>query len=220
MYDLKADYPPPLVPREQRFEIAERIGPRGEVIAPLDEAASRPRWSRRVAASVPRRARSASCSPSSIRTTSGASATRCGAALPERASSRCRRTCSPSSASTSASPRRVLNAYLQPVLSRYLRRLAQGLAERAPQGASRHQPVERRPDVGRRAPAISRSARRCPGRRRAWSARSIRRGWPSGANVITLDMGGTSADVCLIRGYGAGIDYRAARSRAFPCACR
>ncbi|MGH6620089.1 MAG: hydantoinase/oxoprolinase N-terminal domain-containing protein, partial [Alphaproteobacteria bacterium] len=35
MYDLKADYPPPLVPRERRFEIRERIGPRGEVVEPL-----------------------------------------------------------------------------------------------------------------------------------------------------------------------------------------
>src|SRR3954466_9418308 len=30
--------PPPLVPRRLRFEVQERIGPRGEVIEPLDEA--------------------------------------------------------------------------------------------------------------------------------------------------------------------------------------
>src|SRR5262245_38665587 len=35
IYDLKADHPEPLVPRERRFEVAERIGPAGEVIVDL-----------------------------------------------------------------------------------------------------------------------------------------------------------------------------------------
>jgi len=38
MYDLQYDKPPPLVPRRLRFEVAERLGPRGEVKTPLDEA--------------------------------------------------------------------------------------------------------------------------------------------------------------------------------------
>src|SRR6185295_4881503 len=38
IYDLKADHPEPLVPREHRFEVAERIGPAGEVIRPLAAA--------------------------------------------------------------------------------------------------------------------------------------------------------------------------------------
>ena len=33
--------PRPLVPRRRRFEIAERIGPKGEVVRPLDEASVR-----------------------------------------------------------------------------------------------------------------------------------------------------------------------------------
>src|SRR5215216_2206833 len=36
LYDLAADRPPPLVPRELRFTVAERMGPDGE-ISPLDE---------------------------------------------------------------------------------------------------------------------------------------------------------------------------------------
>jgi N-methylhydantoinase A len=36
LYDLTQDRPPPLVPRDLRFTIAERMGPEGE-IAPLDE---------------------------------------------------------------------------------------------------------------------------------------------------------------------------------------
>src|SRR5437016_5519189 len=37
LYDLFWDKPPPLVPRRRRFEVAERIGPRGELWRPLDE---------------------------------------------------------------------------------------------------------------------------------------------------------------------------------------
>ena len=36
LYDLAADRPPPLVPRELRFTVAERVGPEGE-ISPLDD---------------------------------------------------------------------------------------------------------------------------------------------------------------------------------------
>src|SRR5262245_63718238 len=38
IYDLRADHPEPLVPRERRFEVDERIGPNGEVIRPLSDA--------------------------------------------------------------------------------------------------------------------------------------------------------------------------------------
>src|SRR5207237_9148054 len=37
LYDLFWEKPPPLVPRRRRFEVAERIGPRGDVWRPLDE---------------------------------------------------------------------------------------------------------------------------------------------------------------------------------------
>jgi N-methylhydantoinase A/oxoprolinase/acetone carboxylase beta subunit len=37
LYRLDAHYPPPIVPRERRFEVRERCGPHG-VIVPLDEA--------------------------------------------------------------------------------------------------------------------------------------------------------------------------------------
>ena len=38
IYDLKADAPEPVVRRQLRFEIRERIGPKGEVITPLTDA--------------------------------------------------------------------------------------------------------------------------------------------------------------------------------------
>src|ERR1700682_2083321 len=39
LYDLHIELPKPLVPRHLRLEVAGRIGPHGEVIVPLDEAA-------------------------------------------------------------------------------------------------------------------------------------------------------------------------------------
>jgi N-methylhydantoinase A len=41
MYDLQYDKLPPLVPRRLRFEVCERLGPRGEVRKPLDENQAR-----------------------------------------------------------------------------------------------------------------------------------------------------------------------------------
>ena len=38
LYEPLYERPPPLVPRQHRFEIDERSGPRGEVLRPLDEA--------------------------------------------------------------------------------------------------------------------------------------------------------------------------------------
>ena len=104
IYDLKADHPEPLVPREHRFEVAERVGPAGEVIRPLGACRHRARAVADVQASGaesvavcflfsflnpeherPRRAR------------------RCGRRCPAW-TSRSPARCSPSSASTSGSP--------------------------------------------------------------------------------------------------------------------
>ena len=37
IYDYRVQKPPPLVPRDRRFEVTERIGPGGETLTPLDE---------------------------------------------------------------------------------------------------------------------------------------------------------------------------------------
>lgn len=39
LFDLEIQMPEPLVPRHRRFEVAERVGPNGHVITPLDEDA-------------------------------------------------------------------------------------------------------------------------------------------------------------------------------------
>ncbi|MET0429460.1 MAG: hydantoinase/oxoprolinase family protein [Microvirga sp.] len=41
IYDYRVEKPPPLVPRDLRFEVAERIGPDGETIVELDEESLR-----------------------------------------------------------------------------------------------------------------------------------------------------------------------------------
>jgi N-methylhydantoinase A len=41
LYDLQFEKPPPLVPRHRCFGVPERLGPRGEVLRPLDEDAVR-----------------------------------------------------------------------------------------------------------------------------------------------------------------------------------
>ena len=41
LYDLQFEKPEPLVPRRLCFEVPERLGARGEVVTPLDEAAVR-----------------------------------------------------------------------------------------------------------------------------------------------------------------------------------
>src|SRR5262249_45383191 len=41
LYDLHFEKPPPLVPRYRCFGVPERLGPRGEVLRPLDEEAVR-----------------------------------------------------------------------------------------------------------------------------------------------------------------------------------
>ena len=51
LYDLAADRPPPLVPRELRFTVRERMGPDG-VLEPLDEGRSRGAVAARRAAGV------------------------------------------------------------------------------------------------------------------------------------------------------------------------
>ena len=100
----------------------------------------------------------------------------------------------------------VLNAYLQPVMDRYLGEFADGLAKAAPKAAlginqssgglmsvarARHMPIRT---------ALSGPA--------AGAVGAIHMARLSGLpDVISLDMGGTSADVALIRGYTAGTTF-------------
>ena len=114
----------------------------------------------------------------------------------------------------------VLNAYLQPVMARYLAQLADGARGAAAAGRGRHQPVERRADVARPRAPVPDPHRAFRARPPARSARSRSRPRPACPNVITLDMGGTSADVALIRGGARGGRLRPAGRRTSRSGCR
>ncbi len=198
MYDLQQDHPAPLVEREHRIELRERIGARGEIVrAPEDGdieavvdqviatgavacaigflfAFRNPEHERKVAAVLRRRAPDISISLSSE-------------VQPEfREYERISTT--------------VLNAYLQPVMGDYLETLEGGVKELAPAAAL----------------GINQSSGglMSPARARAFPVRTALSGPAAGTvgaahtahqtgrrNVITLDMGGTSADVALIRDF-------------------
>ena len=152
-----------------------------------------PRRSSRYAGAAPRRARSASCSRSATPSTNTESRPAVRAALPHVA------VCTsfevqPEFREFERFSTTVLNAYLQPVLGRYLATLEEGLSRVAPAAA-----------IG-----INQSSGglMSPARARALPVRTALSGPAAGAigaahsaklsgrrNVITLDMGGTSADV-------------------------
>ena len=204
MYSLTEDQPPALVERRHRFEIAERMDATGEIVAGLADDA--------VAAAVEQvRASGAEacavCLLFAFRNPEHENrvAAAIRAALPHV----------PVCTSFEVQPEfreyerfstTVLNAYLQPVLGRYLSTLEDGLARVAP-GAT----------IG-----INQSSGglMSPQRARALPVRTALSGPAAGAigaahsaklsgrrNVITLDMGGTSADVALIRDFQADISF-------------
>jgi len=204
MYDLKADDPPPLVPRAYRFEIAERVGPDGAVIEPLSEADIE------AAVEAVRQAGVEACAVGFLFAfLNPAHEARVAAALKAKAPD------VQVSVSSAVRPEfreferistTVLNAYLQPVVGRYMDRLKQGLERRAPEAAiginqssGGLMSVERAGDFPIRT-ALSGPAAGAVG------AVHIA-GLAERSDVITLDMGGTSADVCLIREGKAGIGY-------------
>lgn len=200
IYDFQADHPPALVPRPRRFEADERITRDGEVVTPLSEAEIERLVEQVRAADVDA---VAVCLLFAF--ANDAHERRIGAAL-RKALPDVHVSLSSEVQSEFREYERlstsVLNAYLQPVMARYLTDLETGLAERAPdcrlgvnQSSGGLISVER----ARQFPV--RTALSGPAAGISGAIDIARRaGEP---NVITLDMGGTSADVALIRDYVA-----------------
>jgi|TARA_B110000305_G_scaffold48047_1_gene51529 N-methylhydantoinase A len=204
MYDLQLDHPAPLVERKHRIELNERIGAQGEIVrapsfqdihAAVDEVIATGANScaigflfsfrndvheQQVGDALRRRVPEISVSLSSE-------------VQPEfREYERLSTT--------------VLNAYLQPVMSDYLETLEQGIAERAPnaslginQSSGGLMSVQRSREFPVRT-ALSGPAAGAVGA--AHAARQTGR-----RNIITLDMGGTSADVALIRDFQVDLAF-------------
>lgn len=204
VFDLQADYPAPLVPRELRLEAPERVTADGSALRALS-ADALARLVEQVAAAKPDAC--AVCllfsfvNPRHERQLRDALA----AAFPGLYLSISSEV-QPEFREYERLSTTVLNAYLQPVLDRYLGDLANGVAEAAPQAAlginqssGGLMSVER----ARRFPI--RTALSGPA---AGAVGAIHMARLSGIpDVIGLDMGGTSADVCLVRGYEAGTTF-------------
>ena len=232
MYSLVEDHPPPLVERRRRFEIDERMGADGEAVtepAPDAAAVEQVRASGADACAV--------CLLFAFR--NPAHENRIAAALRSALPGL------PVCTSFEVQPEfreyerfstTVLNAYLQPVLGRYLTTLEEALADVAP-GASiginqssgglmsparaRALPVRTAlsgPAAGAVGAAHVAKRAGAPRRRDSGDPRGVHgtRGTPGVAhsaetsgrrNVITLDMGGTSADVALIRDFRADVSF-------------
>lgn len=197
IYDLQADTPAPLADRQYRFEIEERIGPKGEIIRPLtDEAIEEmvaqiraqpeieavaiclifsfinPEHEQRIAAAITRALPHVFVSVSSE-------------VQPEfREFERFSTT--------------LINAFLQPEVSRYMARLESEVKTVAPEAEfGIFQSSGGLMNVARARGFPVRTALSGPAAGAVGAAGS---GTSSGiGDVITLDIGGTSTDVCLIR---------------------
>jgi len=201
MYSLQTDHPEPLVPRNRRYEIKERVNYKGEIITPLDETELIKVFDK-----------IESCEAESVAVCflfsfiNKEHETRISELfkkrfpdLPLSLSSRVR----PEFREYERCSTTVLNAYLQPVMGIYLSHLENELIEFVPTSplriyqssgglmsisTAKYFPIRT---------ALSGPAAGVVGG--VYSARVSKR-----PNVVTLDMGGTSADVALIRNFDSG----------------
>jgi N-methylhydantoinase A len=202
LYDFQADHPPPLAPRHLRFEVAERIGADGEVVRELTGEALA-----LVAAQV-RESGAASCAVCLLFSFLNPSH--------ERAIGRALERAVPGlqvSLSSAVQPEfreyerfstALVNAWLQPTISAYMDSLETEVKSRLP---------DVRLGINQSSGGLMSVARA-----RAFPVRTALSGPAAGVvgavhvaraaqtcDVITLDMGGTSADVCLIRDFRADV---------------
>jgi len=202
MYSLQEDQPDPLVPRARRFEAKERVNSAGKVIKQLDEVELEKVFDAIESSSAESVAVCCLFSFLNKKTE-----IRIGKLLKQRfpmmnisLSSRVR----PEFREYERCSTTVLNAYLQPVMGNYMTNLEKELENYIPStpikiyqssgglmsiGTSKEFPIRT---------ALSGPAAGVVGA--VYSAKASKR-----PNVVTLDMGGTSADVALIRDFDAGI---------------
>ncbi len=197
IYDLQADYPEPLIPAERRVEVSERVGPNGEVLSELSEAEIA-----RVVGEI------AALEPD------GVAICLLFAFLNPHHEQRLRRALEDRlpdadiSTSHEVQPvfreyerfsTTVLNTYLQPVMSRYIHRVDGIIRAHAPKadiGINQSSGGLMTVDLAARFPV--RTALSGPA---AGVVGAIEAAGRSGhGSIITLDVGGTSTDVCLAQG--------------------
>jgi len=196
IYSIQEDYPPPLAPRKRCFEVVERVGANGEIIEALAEESilDAVRSVRECGAEA-----CAICLLFSFRFDAHerAIAARLRSALPEVHQS-LSSDIYPEIREYERFSTTVLNAYLQPVFDSYLTVLERTLGEYVPNavvGINQSNGGLTSVERARRYPVrtvLSGPAAGVMGAVHGAACTSFR-------DVITLDMGGTSADVGLIR---------------------
>lgn len=204
LYDFQEDFPPPLVPRERRFELVERVLSDGKVLVePTDESIQ-----------------------AVVRAVLASGAEACAICLlfsfmnpeHERRMADALRKAAPHldvSISSDVQPEfreyerlltTTLNAYLQPIMSNYLAMIETEFAKTSPEALiGVNQSSGGLMSVNRARAVPIRTALSGPAAGVMGAIHIARNaGRP---NVITLDMGGTSADVALVRDYGVGVAF-------------
>jgi len=204
VFSLQQDYPAPLVPRELRFEAGERITADGKAIRALD-AAALSTLIKAIGEAKPDAC--AVCLLFSFLNPAHEAMIRDAlrAAYPDMYLSISSEV-QPEFREYERLSTTVLNAYLQPVMERYLGNFARGVAEAAPKAVlGINQSAGGLMSVARARHMPIRTALSGPA---AGAVGAIHMARLSGVpDVISLDMGGTSADVALIRDYTAGTTF-------------
>ncbi len=203
-FDMQLDYPPPVVPRPRRFEVTERIGASGEIVEPIDPAELSLTLDA-VLASAP--AAVAVCflfaflHPDHESQVAKALAERAPTLLVSLSSE-----VQPEFREYERFSTTALNAYLQPIMAHYLDSLGRRVGEQARSAEvaiSRSNGGLMSLDAARRFPI--RTALSGPAAGVVGAIDVLRSG--NRADAISFDMGGTSADVALIRGYASGYKH-------------
>ena len=203
MFSLQMDYPTPLVPRERRFEIDERVMATGDVLRSLTPDAVQ------AAVQQVRDSGAQACAvcllfafvnPQHEQDIATALAAIPG--LHVSLSSEVR----PEFREYERLSTTVLNAYLQPIIADYLRHLASELAHALPKAAlGINQSSGGLMSIERAERFPIRTALSGPAAGAVGAVHTARQtGYP---DVITLDMGGTSADVALVQDYETGTHF-------------
>ena len=195
-YDLRSPPPEPLVPRELRFGVRERLKANGEVLIPLD-AASLERCHRRRSGNPARpRSRCASCIPISIPCTNSP---RSNGWRENCLTSACRSSSDvlPQIKEYERVSTTIVNAYVEPIVRRYLTNLEQRLHEAGFKGSLfvvlSHGGMAPVGEASRLAAGtvLSGPAGGMSGGRRCADLLGI-------PDLVPFDMGGTSTDISLI----------------------
>ena len=189
--------PPPLVPRDLRFGVPERMDGRGNVLLPLDEAAVTALAPRAQGGRASRRSPSATCMPISTAAHERRTRDILAEALPG-VSITLSSEVSPEIREYERWSTAVANAYVQPVMDRYLGRLDEALRAKGVDLPAVPDDLGRRAGrAGDGAPVPDPAGRIGPGRRRHPGGRRWRASAGS-TRCCRFDMGGTTAKICLI----------------------